>query len=71
VPRIDDEILAALGAHPHHTTPLRIAEVLPGPKRDPRAIDAALERLRAQGLVHTAAGHWQLTVAGYRTQRAA
>ena len=69
--RIDDHVLAALHTRPHHDTPQRIAEVLPGPRPDPAAVDAALERLRQDGLVHTAGGHWQLTAAGFRLRRSA
>ena len=69
--RIDQHVLAVLSAHPHDDTPQRIAELIPGPRPEPAAIDAALERLRREGLVHTAGGHWQLTPAGFRVQRAA
>ena len=31
---------------------------------------AALRELLADGLVHTARGHWQLTASGYRAGRA-
>lgn len=69
--RIEQRVLAALGAHPHDDTPERIAALISGPRPEAGAIDAALERLRREGLVHTANGHWQLTRAGFRIQRAA
>ena len=65
---LDQALLASMRAHPHHSTLPRLLSVV---KADGDAVSEALDRLRRQGLVHTAAGHWQLTAAGWRLQRAA
>jgi hypothetical protein len=68
--RLDQAILAALRDHPHDDTLSRLLDVLGGPV-DAQAVSASLDRLLAAGLVATAGGHWQLTAAGFRLQRAA
>jgi predicted transcriptional regulator len=54
--------------HPHHDT---VDQLLTIVSADDESVVAELERLRGEGLVHTHAGHWQLTAAGWRVQRAA
>ena len=65
-PDLAGSVLATLHAHPHDTTPRAIARRLGEPPAPHAAVRAALEQLRDQGVVHTAAGHWQLTAAGFR-----
>ena len=69
--RLDAHVLAALRSHPHDDTLDALLESLRGPEVDAEAVAASLERMRREGLLITAGGHWQLTAAGWRTQRAA
>ena len=70
-PDLAGSVLATLHAHPHDTRPRAIAHRLGEPPAPHAAVQNALERLREQGLVHTAHGHWQLTPAGFRLCAAA
>ncbi len=65
---LDQALLASMREHPHHDT---LPELLTVVRADGDAVAESLDRLRRDGLVQTAAGHWQLTAAGWRLQRAA
>lgn len=68
---LEQAILVALRKHPHHDTPAQLLDILHGPEVDGERLADALERLRADGAVHTDGGHWQLTAFGFRLQRQA
>ncbi len=68
---LDQAVMTALREHPHHDTPVRLVGLLRGPGVDVRSVESALERLHADGFVNTHGGHWQLSAAGFRVQRAA
>ena len=65
---LDHAVLASMREHPHHDT---LPELLTVVRAEGAALAQSLDRLRREGLVHTAEGHWQLTAAGWRLQRAA
>lgn len=65
---LDRTLLACMREHPHHDT---VDLLLTLVSADEAMVVASLERLRGEGLVHTHDGHWQLTAAGWRLQRAA
>jgi hypothetical protein len=60
-------VLGSLRDHPHDSTPTLIARRLGAFSE--RDIAAALEALHVDGLVATAAGHWQLSHNGWKAAR--